>query len=173
MTTLQAHLIFSELKIQFTKRTDGAALLRCVRDDGTATWQKQEGNHAIFFPLHDLTHYAVETELGFSRGFYGLIAAGWDIDETTGKTARGRLPDEAIEAEYIVGSLGAERAGDPAGTAAAFNELAAAFARTRGRNNPRPLTDAELAKIRSRMVDLFASWTELPPGSTLELGFPV
>jgi len=160
------------LNIQFTKRTDGSALLRCVRDDGSATWQKQQGNHATFFPLHDLTHYAVETELGFSHGFYGLIAAGWEIADTTGKGAQGPLPDEAIEAEYIVGSLGAERAGDSAGTAAEFNELAAAFAKTRGRPDPRPLTDGQLAKIRSRMADLFARWNDLPPGGTLELRFP-
>ena len=40
-----------------------------------------------------------ETELGFARGFYGLIAEGWDIAETTGKVARGPLPNEAAEVE--------------------------------------------------------------------------
>jgi len=160
------------LKIQFTKRTDGGTLLQCLRDDGSVTWQKQQGDRATFFPGHDLTHYAVETELGFSSGFFGLIAAGWEIADTTGKGARGQLPNEAIEAEYIVGSLGAERAGDSTVTAAEFNELAAAFAKTRGRPDPRPITDDELAKIRSRMAELFARWSELPGGSTLELGFP-
>src|SRR6185437_11388716 len=73
-----------EMKIQFTKKADGSAVFKCVRPDGSVTWQKQEGKHAAFFPLHDLTHYAVETELGFRRGFYGLIAEGWEIAETTG-----------------------------------------------------------------------------------------
>ncbi len=132
--------------LQFTKRTDGGALLRCVRDDGSETWQKQEGNHASFFPLHDLTHYAVETELGFNRGFYGLIAAGWEIADTTGKAARGPLPDEAIEVEYIVSSLGSERAGDAVCTAEEFNHLASAFAKTRSRPEPRRLSDAELTR---------------------------
>ena len=68
------------LIIHFTKRTDGGALLKCVRADGSTTWQRQDEKNAAFFPLHDLTHYAVETELGFRRGFYGLIAEGWDID---------------------------------------------------------------------------------------------
>ncbi|HEX7518374.1 MAG TPA: hypothetical protein VF345_13925 [Chthoniobacterales bacterium] len=135
-------------------------------------WQRQDDNRAAFFPLHDLTHYAVETELGFGRGFYGLIADGWEIADTTGKGARGPLPDEAIEVEYIVGSFGAERAGDSKCAAKEFNDLAAAFAKTRGRPEPRPLTEAELSRVRSRMDELFTRWRALPPDATLELAFP-
>jgi hypothetical protein len=123
--------------------------------------------------LHDLTHYAVETELGFDRGFYGLIADGWEIEETTGNDARGPLPDdEAIEVEYIVGSLDAERAGDSVCTAEEFNQLASAFAKTRERREPRPLTDPELTRVRSRIDELFTRWRALPPSATLELAFP-
>jgi hypothetical protein len=159
------------LKIQFTKRKDGGALLRCIRADGSATWQRQDDRRAAFFPLHDLTHYAVEIELKFARGFYGLIAAGWDIEQTTGKGARGPLPDEAIEVEYIVGALGAERAGDPACPAEEFNALAAAFAKTRGRPEPRALTEVELTRVRNRIDELSARWRELAAGATLELPF--
>lgn len=160
------------LKIQFTKRKDGGALLKCIRADGSATWQKQEGNHAIFFPVHDLTHYAVETELSFSRGFYGLIAAGWDIEETTGKTVRGPLPHEAIEVEYIVSALAAERASGAVSTAEEFNQLANTFAGAKGLPQPRPLTEMDLRRVRSRMDELFLRWRTLPPGDTLELAFP-
>ena len=161
------------MKIQFTKREDGAALLRCVRADGSATWQRQDDNRAVFFPLHDLTHYAVESELGFSRGFYGLIAEGWDIRDTTGKGARGPLPDEAIEAEYIVGAVGAERSSGSTCTAEEFNSLAAAFAKTRQLPEPRRLTEADLTRVRSRIEELFARWRALPKGATLELVFPL
>ena len=159
------------MKIQFTKRKDGGALLRCIRADGSATWQRQDDERAAFFPLHDLTHYAVERELGFTRGFYGLIASGWDIAETTGKGARGPLPEEAIEVEYIVGALGVERACDPACRAVEFNALATTFAKTRKRPEPRRLTDAELARVRSRINELSTQWIALPPGDTLELSF--
>jgi len=162
-----------QLILQFTKRKDGGALLRCIRADGSATWQRQDDSRAAFFPEHDLTHYAVETELGFRRGFYGLIADGWEIEETTGKGARGPLPDEAIEAEYIVGSLGAERAGGAACTAEEFNDLASAFAKTRGRPDPRPLTDPELSRLRSRVDELVLRWRALQVGATLELSFPL
>jgi hypothetical protein len=160
------------VKIQFTKRKDGGALLRCVRDDGSATWQRQDDNRAAFFPFHDLTHYAVETELGFSRGFYGLIAAGWEIADTTGKGPRGPLPNEALEVEYMVGALGAERSGGAVSTAEEFNQLAATFAHPRGMPQPRALTDEESARVRTRIDELFAKWRTLPQGATLELAFP-
>jgi len=59
------------LRIQFEKQRDGAVVFRCVRGDGTSTWQKHAGKAAIFFPFHDLTHYAVESTLRFRQGFYG------------------------------------------------------------------------------------------------------
>src|SRR5438067_6152363 len=127
--------------VQFTKRKDGRALLRCVRADGSTVWQRQDETAAAFFPIHDLTHYAVETELRFKHGFFGLINQGWEIAETTGKSARGPLPSEAIEVEYIVGNLGVERADNCACTAAEFNHSAATFAKTRGWPEPRALTD--------------------------------
>src|SRR5579864_3783742 len=108
------------LKIQITKRPDGSGLLRCLRADGSVTWQKQE-RHAAYFALHDLTHFAVESTLGFRHGFYGLIADGWDVDDTTGNGPRGPLPDEAVEVEYFVGSFDQERAAGTTWTAEEFN----------------------------------------------------
>src|SRR5271169_6570573 len=96
------------LGIQMTKRADGGFVLRCVRADGSATWQKQ-GGHAAFFALHDLTHFAVESTLGYERGFFGLIAQGWEIEDTTGKGSRGHLPPDAVEVERIVGMFDTER----------------------------------------------------------------
>ena len=127
----------------------------------------------MFFPIHDLSHYAVETVLGFRSGFYGLVAAGWDIADTTGKGARGPLPEEAVEVEYIVGALGSERAGDVACSAAQFNEQASLFAQTRGLPAPRALTDDELNRVRTRIYELCAQWSELAPDSTLQLPFPL
>ena len=126
-----------ELIIQLTKRKDGRVLLRCFRADGSATWQRQDDDRAAFFPVHDLTHYAVESELDFTRGFYGLIADGWEIADTTGKGARGPLPEETIAVEYIVGSLGAERgAGSPC-AADEFNDHASVYSQRRGLPPPR------------------------------------
>jgi hypothetical protein len=152
---------------------DGGALLKCLRADGSATWQRQDDKYAAFFPLHDLTHYAVETELNFRRGFYGLIAEGWDISDTTGKTARGSLPNEALEVEYIVSAFSAERAGGAVASAAEFNELAATFASAKGMPPPRQISDDDLVRVRSRFDELAGKWRSLRPGATLELAFPL
>ena len=164
-------LISREMKIQFTKRADGRAVFKCIRPDGSVSWQKQEGKYATFFPLHDLMHYAVETELGFGRGFFGLIAEGWEIAETTGKTDRGPLPNEALEVEYLVSAFSAERAGGGVSSAAEFNELAATFAQSKGMAAPRQLSGEELARVRAQFAELATRWRALPAGETLVLAY--
>ncbi|MDF2775439.1 MAG: hypothetical protein K0S86_4940, partial [Geminicoccaceae bacterium] len=69
------------LRIRIKKNADGSAALTCIRADGSVTWQRQEGAQGRFFPRHDLTHFAVETTLGHRRGFYGLVAEGWNITD--------------------------------------------------------------------------------------------
>ena len=158
------------LRIQIIKRPDGSGVLRCVRADGSMTWQKQERN-AAFFALHDLTHFAVESTLGFRRGFFGLIAEGWDVEDTTGQGARGPLPDEATEVEYFVGSFDAERAAGKTWTADEFNEHAALHAASSGRAKPRRLRDEDLARVRARRDELLHDWFGLAAGGTLEMEY--
>jgi hypothetical protein len=149
--------------IQITKRADGTGVLRCIRDDGSVTWQKQNVRHAAHFSLHDLTHYAVETTLGTRRGFFGLIAEGWEIDDTTGKGDRGRLPPEAGYVENIVGMLDAERAGGAIWTSEEIHEFGSEAARS--------LTSEQIAAIRSCRSQLIQQWAAVPPGGVLELTF--
>ena len=161
------------LNIQITKRTDGGAVLKCVRSDGTVTWQKQEGAQGAFFPLHDLTHYSVESELGIRNAFYGLVADGWDIEDTTGKGARGPLPPDAVFVEHVVGTLDSERASGTRWTAEEFNDsLARSASNSGGKFAARRLTDDDLARIRKRRAELFQQWHALRPGQTLSLDFP-
>src|ERR1051326_1717428 len=141
------------LLVQITKRPDGGCGLRCVRADGSATWQKQD-RHAAFFVRHDLTHFAVESTMGFHSGFFGLIAQGWEIEDTTGKGTRGALPGEAAEVEYMVGSLDSERASGAIMTAEDYNALARVHLESAGLVAPRTLTDDDLWRVRSRRGEL-------------------
>ena len=161
----------ADLLIQIVKRPDGGVVLRCRRPDGTVTWQKQEGPHARFFPLHDLTHFAVETVLGFRRGFFGLIAEGWDIAETTGKGLRGPLPPEAVLVEQIVGFLDSERAGGSAWTVEEFNEHLANAPATRDLPERRTLSPEELSRVRTEARRLWEAWLTLAVDEPLELRF--
>ncbi len=157
------------LRILLTKHADGSVVLKCIRADGSVTWQRQRQRSAAFFPLHDLTHFAVESELGIRRAFYGLIAEGWEIEDTTGKGARGALPPEALVVERLVGALDLERAGSVTWTAQALDAHANGDSPSSRRTLPRPITDDDLARIRSRLHTLLGQWAALPPGESLEL----
>jgi hypothetical protein len=160
------------LTIRIKKNRDGTAALTCTRADGSVTWQRQEGGHALFFPLHDLTHYAVETVLRHRRGFYGLVAEGWDFGDFGAPWPRGPIPADAEPAELIVGLLDAERASGAEWSAADFREQAAQFLATHGAVGASlALTDDQLARIRRRMRELFAAWEAVVPGEALELEF--
>ena len=160
------------IRVEITKRNDGGGVLKCIRADGSETWQKQTDRHAAFFALHDLTHFAVESELDIRDAFFGLIAAGWSIEDTTGKGTRGALPPGAIFVEHIVGTLDAERGSGSRWSADEFNETLARSARNAGWTVPRPLTDNDLAGIRKRRAELFDRWHAIPEGRRLELTFP-
>lgn len=88
------------LRISIKKKPDGSAALSLRRADGSVTWQRQEGIQGRCFPLHDLTHYAVETVLGLDQAFFGLVASGWgnppevrEADLARIRALRGRLFD--------------------------------------------------------------------------------
>lgn len=159
--------------IRLTKRKDGSVILRCDRPDGTAAWQRQDGQLSYVFPIHDITHYVVETELGFSSGFFGLIANGWDIRDTTGKGARGPLPPEAVTVENIVGLFDVQRSLRVEWTADEVNEQARMYLAARGGAGLRPLTDEEIVRVRTRVSELAQRWRELGPDETLELPFDI
>jgi hypothetical protein len=147
------------LRIEIAKQPDGGGVLRCTRDDGSVTWQKQ-AKHGAHFAMHDLTHFAVETALGYRYGFFGLIAAGWDVEDTTGKGARGPLPPEATEVERVVGLFDSERASGTLWTAEEFTEF-----------GPRAFTEREIQSVRALRSALFRQWSAVAPGQKLELTF--
>ena len=61
--------------------------------------------------MHDLAHYAVETELRHRLGFFGLLAEGWDFPDFAENRGRRPMQADADPSELIVGLLDAERAG--------------------------------------------------------------
>jgi hypothetical protein len=162
----------ADLVIRIKKKPDGAAALSCVRRDGSTTWQRQEGQLGRFFPLHDLTHYAVETVLGFRRAFYGLVAEGWDISDFGTTATRGKIPDEAGLAESVVGLFDLERM---TGDRTSADEMNDRLRTIRADRKLPPvsfqLTQEHVDRIRALRADLFAQWKAVPPGDALELSF--
>jgi hypothetical protein len=161
-----------DLSIRIKKKTDGAAAFSCIRADGSTTWQRQEGQLGTFFPLHDLTHYAVETVLGFKRAFYGLLAEGWDITRFAEPGMARQLPEEAGLAEVLVGFFDVERATGTRATAEDFNWKIETYYDEHATPTPTfRMTDDQLDRIRALRADLFARWHAVQPGDSLELTF--
>src|SRR5690348_2604711 len=148
--------------------TNGSAALSCVRADGSVTWQRQDGRQGRFFPYHDLTHFAVESVLPI-RGFYRVVADGWDLTDFGKPWPKGPLPEEAHIAEVIVGFLDTERAAGIAWSPEDWRMAATTYFQRR--NLPMPVlpTPDDLQRIRAERGRLFDRWTALPPGETLEL----
>ena len=126
---------------------------------------------AAFFPRHDLTHYAVEIVLGHRNGFYGLVASGWDLSDFGTPWPRGRIPDEAVLSEMIVGSLDVERSSGELVQPDDLNNRLRDFCVEHGLPTPTPLTNDDLWRVRQKCAELFAEWEAVKPGDSLELSF--
>jgi hypothetical protein len=90
------------MQITFKKRNNKSHILQIMLNgDQTPTiWQRSDN----FFVPHDLVHYAVETTLGYTDSFYGLLKAGHSIESFEGpREQRPTLSAEAINTEMMVG----------------------------------------------------------------------
>ena len=160
------------LVVRIKKKADGDAALSCQRGDGSVTWQRQEGQLGRFFPLHDLTHFAVESVLGFDRAFFGLISSGWDISDFAASGAKDRIGEQALLAELIVGFFDLEQRTGELGDARDFGWKITTH-REEHKMPPTSfvITDEQIAAIRKKRGELYAAWRAVPPGETLELRF--
>ncbi|MBA2706396.1 MAG: hypothetical protein H0U59_01145 [Gemmatimonadaceae bacterium] len=162
--TAEAHLA-----IRFSKGRDGPNTLSCVRPDGSTTWSKV----SEFFPVHDLTHYVVETTLGLDGAFFGLIRSGWSIQDFESPGASKRTPPEAILAEVMVGVLQREVLLRQGSTADSYNREVSAAMEGLAQPIRREVSAEELVTMRSRLEASIASWKSIAPGECLELRFPL
>jgi hypothetical protein len=162
----------ARLLVRIKKKTDGNAALSCERADGSVTWQRQEGRLGYFLPLHDLTHFAVESVLGFDDAFFGLISSGWDIADFAAPGAKHRLSEQATLAELIVGFFDLEQRTGELGDAADYGWKISAH-RQEHKMPPTSfmITDEQIAAIRRKRGELFAAWQSVAAGETLELRF--
>lgn len=161
-----------DLKIRLKRKADGSAAITCEREDGTTTWQRQEGVIGQVFPAHDLTHYSVETAFGYTQGFFGLVADGWEISDFAKPWPRGTIPEEAREVELLVGLLDMQRRMMADWNAEEMLEQGRLYVASRGDRVHLPnLTDESLQNVKQLRAEVFAKWAAIEPGDTLELLF--
>jgi hypothetical protein len=164
-----------DLRIRLKRHSDLSASLTLTRRDGSVTWQRQKGSLALVFPQHDLTHYAVESTLGYRGAFYGLVADGWEINDFATPWPRGPIPVEAREVEMLVGLFDGMRADRGNWDAAELNRQLrqlAADSKFAGDLTPRILRDAEVDAVRQTRDALLQRWAAIEAGSAMELEFP-
>jgi hypothetical protein len=159
--------------LKFSKTREGAPVLSVTRRDGSVAWQRQRA----FFPVHDLTHYAIETTLGLRQAFWGMMADGWEFSDFGTPWPRGPMPNlpEALLAEASAGwfdSFGGSAENGEAG-AAELNAQLALYFQQNGMAPPRVITVDEFARIRRMREELAARWYALGPREAMELAFSV
>ena len=129
---------------------------------------------------HDAVHFFVESELGISDGFWGLVAAGrhpeevQDIAKAGGHASAGRaeVPDAAIvrmiQAERTVECFEADLWGGSKGDPQTFREVIYAGC-AQSLVPPIEIPDAAIARIRAHLVDLRQCWSALREGQGVTL----
>jgi hypothetical protein len=159
--------------LKFSKTKDGTPVLSITRRDGSVAWQKQRA----FFPVHDLTHYAIETTLGLRQAFWGMMADGWEFSDFGTPWPRGPMPklEEASLAEVGAGWFDRFAARlDPDGMGVAdLNVHQAEYCAQHGLPAPRVITADEFARIRAMRGELALRWYALRPREAMELEFLV
>lgn len=157
------------MRILFKKGRDKISL-SCIRGDGSRTWSDlHEGT--VF---HDLAHYIVEKEFGFTQAFYGLIKQGFNIDDFE-LPAQQRpqtlmpknLPEEALVTEHLVNLLQV-LINHPDRTKNLLEQLKIICSTRSFAFKP---TYENINTLFFKLENLLQEWENIPVGEVLELNF--
>jgi hypothetical protein len=155
------------LTLRFTRVSPTHHRFEYRRADGTGEAVEMETRGLL---LHDLLHYAVESEAGLCGSFYGILGkiGGYEELSVAGGAALG---GEVAITERLAGALtGALKREDL--DDAAFVAQATEFLDIYDERAPRWFTPAFMAAVRERTRQLLGRWKATPFGETLELEFP-
>jgi hypothetical protein len=155
------------LKLRYKKKGDGSAAFTAVRGDGSST-TAQIGEAGGFGPVHDLAHYVVENQFGIKKGFLGLLASGWSIEDfnkgVVDRMIREGVIKDAGRAEVVAGLLSGDALSPFPLSVEDFNWTV----QSQSAEIP-SLSADELETLRQRLTTLRDQWGALNPGETLEL----
>jgi hypothetical protein len=150
--------------VVFRKMSEERHELEIVRDDGCRERVVCETRSYL---VHDLLHYAVESEAEVRGGFWGSLANGKTLAEMNDRNAM--MGGEMPIIERVVGALsGAVKGRSAAEMVAALDQHAAAL----GSTNPAWLTVELVAAVQERMRKLLGHWKATPFGGSMELTWP-
>jgi hypothetical protein len=160
-------------------------VLEVTRAGGPAESVECESRSCL---LHDLLHYAVESEARLVGGFWGNLAAGKTLAQMNDRSARAGtasplvgttgtaapplgagMADDIGAIERIVGALHQTTKGrSPLDIVAGVRR----FYESIGEQAPAWLTEALIDAVQERLRRLKGAWRATPRGGRLELSFP-
>ena len=156
------------MRILFEKLSDERHRLVIERAPGAREALECETRSCL---VHDLLHYAVESEARLATGFWGYLAAGKtlaDMNDRTGAAMTDAAPDMAA-IEQLVGALHGSTKGIPAGELVAGIQR---FAASLGATMPDWLTERFVVAVQDRMRRLQGHWRATPFGGVMDLPWP-
>lgn len=120
--------------------------------------------------LHDLVHFAVESEAGLRDSFYGRLARGVAYAALAAPEMAVAMSGEIAATERVVAALqGAWKRGlAPAAFVATLRD----YFRNLGEPAPEWLTPGLIERAASRLRELEGAWRATQFGDPLELRFP-
>jgi hypothetical protein len=155
------------LRVVLTRITNDRHRFEARRADGSTESVELETKSCL---LHDLVHFAIESEAGLRRAFYGLLQSGVRYDALQHDV----LPADAIElwqAEQVVGPLQTawRQALDAKAFVARLRDYDAAVAR----ESPPWLDEHVVTRACERLRQLDGRWRATAFGDSMELCFDV
>jgi len=151
----------NRLTVRFTRLDPTRHRFEAVRADGSREVRELETRSYL---IHDLVHFALESEARLVSGFYGALARGAAYDAEAASA-------EAMQVENVVAPLQTAIRGevDPAAFVARLRAGRASV----GDAAPEWLTEALIARVLERLRQLSGRWRATPFGETMELRFDV
>jgi hypothetical protein len=153
------------MRILFRKISDERHALRIVRAGGLRDEIDCETRSTL---VHDLLHYAVETEAKLATGFWGNLAGGLTLAQMNDRTGAplGAGAADMAAIEQIVGALsGAVKGRSAAEMVSGMRRFAASL----GTTMPDWLTETFIEAVQDRMRRLLGRWRATPFGATMDL----
>ena len=155
------------MKISFKKREVSKNIISYQRPPYLDQWVAADD----FLILHDLSHYAIETQLGYQSAFWGLIKSGIHPSVFENKEARDKIlvSNEAWYAECLANLFLLELT---QGELEEFNEVFHQSLEQMSKNIPEMnLSADQINDIRDYYKQLVNAWKMLEPNKEMVLHF--
>jgi hypothetical protein len=155
------------MRVLLRKITDDHHELVLVRRDGS----REEVELATrSYLLHDMLHFAVESEAKLQGGFWGTLARGKMLGDMNDRSGRGLegVAKDLPWIEKVVGALTSAAKGVPASR---LMQGLGVYAEASETSWPAWLDEAFILAVQDRLRRLMGEWRATPYGGSMELAW--